>query len=300
MSYPLLTPPPTGLEHVPFEEQVRRARHAWPSDFPTDLTQVLVALDVDGTVLRPDGASHEVQRAFADLIEAGATVVIATGRGVGGVRPVFDYVGSNRGWAVCSNGAIIARWDPDTDGGVEIVDEHRFIPAQAVDALKAAIPRAIFAVEDGEGFAVSELFSTVEVRSPQRVISMEELRHFSTPKLIGRAHDMERDEFDSIIKSLGIEEYTEFAVGWTSWVDIGPKGRTKASGLEELASRLGIPHSGTVAVGDGTNDIPMLTWAAHGVAMGGATDEVRAYANAVTGPVEHDGAAAVMRAIVDR
>jgi hydroxymethylpyrimidine pyrophosphatase-like HAD family hydrolase len=34
--------------------------------------------------------------------------------------------------------------------------------------------------------------------------------------------------------------------------------------------------------------------------MGGASAEVRAHADAVTGAVEHDGAAAVMRAILER
>lgn len=61
-----------------------------------------------------------------------------------------------------------------------------------------------------------------------------------------------------------------------------------------------MPAAGTVAVGDGTNDIAMIEWAAFGVAMGGASDEVRAHANHVTAAVENDGAAAVMHAIMRR
>ena len=41
-------------------------------------------------------------------------------------------------------------------------------------------------------------------------------------------------------------------------------------------------------------------WAHHSVAMWGAIDEVRACANALTGPVEYDGAGAVMEALLRR
>ena len=75
---------------------------------------------------------------------------------------------------------------------------------------------------------------------------------------------------------------------------------TKASGLESLRQRIGLPACGTVAVGDGTNDIAMIEWAAFGVAMGGASDEVRAHADHVTAAVENDGAAAVMHGIMRR
>ena len=43
----------------------------------------------------------------------------------------------------------------------------------------------------------------------------------------------------------------------------------------------------------------MLQWAAHGVAMGGATPQVQAAADTVAGPVDYDGAAAVIEAILE-
>jgi hydroxymethylpyrimidine pyrophosphatase-like HAD family hydrolase len=50
----------------------------------------------------------------------------------------------------------------------------------------------------------------------------------------------------------------------------------------------------TAAFGDGHNDIAMLRWAALGVAMGGAADDVRAAADEVTGSVAEDGVATVL------
>jgi hydroxymethylpyrimidine pyrophosphatase-like HAD family hydrolase len=49
-----------------------------------------------------------------------------------------------------------------------------------------------------------------------------------------------------------------------------------------------------LAVGDGRNDLEMLRWAGHGVAMGHAPAEVQDVADEVTGTFEEDGCAAVL------
>ena len=280
---------------------VEAARRDLPEDLPRDLTKVMVAVDVDGTILRPDGASPRVRQAYRDLVEAGATVVIATGRGVNSVRPVLGYLESQRGWSVCSNGAVLARWEPRAETDVEVLVEHHFDPSSAISSLEASVPGILLGVEVTlGGFLVSQSFPMGELSEAGVVSSVEDLRATSTPKLVGRAPWMGREEFTERIDASDLGREHEYAVGWTSWVDVGPQGRTKATGLAELAQRLDIPREGTVAVGDGTNDIAMLGWAHHGVAMGGATPEVRVHADAVTGPVEHDGAAALMRAILER
>ena len=54
----------------------------------------------------------------------------------------------------------------------------------------------------------------------------------------------------------------------------------------------------TVAVGDQRNDLEMLRWAARGVAMGNAPDEVKAAADEVAGDVDDDGLVPVLRALL--
>ena len=163
-------------------------------------------------------------------------------------------------------------------------------------------------IRHGIGLTVDHAFAAVQLLaefdgragSDHRIVSMEELASTPTPKIVVRAADMDREEFDRILSSLDVSRTHEVFVGWTSWADIEPLGVTKASGLESLRQRLGLPSCGTVAVGDGTNDIAMIEWAAFGVAMGGASDEVRAHADHVTAAVENDGAAAVMHALLRR
>ena len=59
-----------------------------------------------------------------------------------------------------------------------------------------------------------------------------------------------------------------------------------------------MPPERTLAVGDGRNDVEMLTWAARGIAMGQAEPELLAVTDEVTGTVEDDGLADVLEPLV--
>jgi hydroxymethylpyrimidine pyrophosphatase-like HAD family hydrolase len=77
-------------------------------------------------------------------------------------------------------------------------------------------------------------------------------------------------------------------------VEISPVGISKALGVQQVARPLGIGSVEVVAFGDMPNDIPMLRWAGHGVAMGNAHSEAIAAANEVTAPNDDDGVARVL------
>jgi hypothetical protein len=77
-------------------------------------------------------------------------------------------------------------------------------------------------------------------------------------------------------------------------VEVVPRGISKASGVDEVARPLGIAAEDVVAFGDMPNDLPMLRWAGHGVAMGNAHPDVLAAANEVTAPNTDDGVARVL------
>jgi Cof subfamily protein (haloacid dehalogenase superfamily) len=71
--------------------------------------------------------------------------------------------------------------------------------------------------------------------------------------------------------------------------DVNITNTHKAVGITKLLERLGIAPDEAVAFGDGLNDIEMLTMVGIGVAMGGASDEVKRSANMVTLSAEEDG-----------
>jgi hydroxymethylpyrimidine pyrophosphatase-like HAD family hydrolase len=74
-------------------------------------------------------------------------------------------------------------------------------------------------------------------------------------------------------------------------LDIAPEGVSKASALADIAGELGVRRQDVLAIGDGRNDIEMLSWAGRGVAMGQAPLEVQEAADDVTETVENDGVA---------
>lgn len=71
--------------------------------------------------------------------------------------------------------------------------------------------------------------------------------------------------------------------------EITVKGVTKALGMEKIVEFLGMSQEDTVAFGDGPNDFEMIEYAGVGVAMGNASDDLKAIADMVTTHIAEDG-----------
>lgn len=72
-------------------------------------------------------------------------------------------------------------------------------------------------------------------------------------------------------------------------VDIVPKDVTKASGIKGVLDYYKISKEETIAFGDADNDIDMLKYCEHGIAMGNASEEVKKVADYITSDIEEDG-----------
>ena len=72
-------------------------------------------------------------------------------------------------------------------------------------------------------------------------------------------------------------------------VEINPKGHSKATGIAKVCEILNIPIEHTYAFGDSENDLDMLKFVAHGVAMGNGTERAKEAAEFVTKDVREDG-----------
>lgn len=293
MSDDLLTPPTSGAGGKPFEQLVDEARAALPP-LPSDAQKIMFALDVDGTIVRSNGMSKRMRRVLHQAHEAGAHVTIATGRGVYSTRAIIREAELD-GYTISSNGALTLQWQ---DGDHEIEKSRLFDPAPSAIRFIEEFPGVLLAVEDALGnMFASEPFPRGELFYHQTVGSLEEMVGGLSAKLVARVPWLDRDEFERMIIDMELADVS-FAVGWTSWVDVGPPGVTKATALKDLATDLGVEAS--VALGDGMNDIEMLQWATHGVAMGSALSPVLAASDAQTGSVDDDGAAAVITAVLEQ
>jgi HAD superfamily hydrolase (TIGR01484 family) len=260
----------------------------------------LIALDVDGTIITHGGhLDARVHAAITACVSNGHHVVIATGRSVVATMPVLARLGIAHGYAVCSNGAVTLRIDPRRPKGYKILEKVTFDPRPALTLLRDELPEALVAVEDlGRGFMVSSPFPDGELMGDQRVVPWDVLIAKRATRVTLRMPDAEPEAFMAHIERIGLHEVS-YAVGWTAWLDINPEGVSKGSALEQLRRRLQVEPCDTVAVGDQRNDIEMLQWAARGVAMGNAPEEVQAIADEVTGTVEEAGLATVLESVLD-
>ncbi|YCK81942.1 HAD family hydrolase [Arthrobacter sp. D3-18] len=268
-------------------------------DQPNNNNKLMIALDVDGTLVDHDGHMSSAVRSAAQAVVArGHDVMIATGRSLNATLPIIQQIGLERGYAVCCNGGVTLRLDPSLEKGYEIIHKATFDPAPALKALRERLPNAKYALEDEDGnFLSTERFQDASFGVESIGVDFQTMLDSTAVRVVVFSSENTSDEFNEAIRHIGLSGVT-YSVGWTAWLDIAAEGVTKASALEALRHKLGTDLANTVAVGDGRNDIEMLTWAGRGVAMGQAPDEVIAVADEVTASVLDDGAAQVLRSLL--
>jgi Cof subfamily protein (haloacid dehalogenase superfamily) len=268
-----------------------------------EFSPTAVALDIDGTLLKwveGSGQSHEqispeVYAAVNAVVDAGAHVILASGRSPHGMAPIADLLdlpreAQDRLWVVASNGAVIFRYPP-----LEVVHEETFDARAAVAAVLERHPEAMVAVEErGVGYRVNRPFPDGELSGDMIETELDALLDQPVSRVIIRDPSASADEFVQMAASLGLHG-TDYVVGWTAWLDLAPVGVSKASGLEHVVRELGLRAEDVLAIGDGRNDLEMLRWAGRGVAMGQAVPEVHEAADATTESVHDEGAALEIR-----
>lgn len=266
---------------------------------PQDWQPRLLALDIDGTLLKwVEGTGQHYEQispvlydAVQSAADAGAHVVLASGRSPHGMTKIADLldlprVGADRLWVVSSNGAVISRYPP-----LEVVHEETFDASEAVRQVLEQHPEALVAVEErGVGYRVNRPFPDGELSGEMIETELEEIVGGPVSRVIIRDPTASADDFVAMAAKLGLHG-TDYVVGWTAWLDLAPVGVSKASGLAYVARELGVDAADVLAIGDGRNDLEMLRWAGRGVAMGQAIDEVKEAADAVTASVADEGAA---------
>nr|WP_311966399.1 HAD hydrolase family protein [Arsenicicoccus cauae] len=260
----------------------------------------MVCLDIDGTTINhARELSPAVQEAVQAVADAGVHVVVATGRACVATMPIIRALGIEQGRAVCSNGAVTLKLDPHKRKGYKFTEVVTFDPGPSLRLLRDKMPGALAAVEElGKGFKVNAPFPDGELDGKIRVVGWDELIDTPATRVTLRQPDAPVEDFLERVHAVGLHGVS-YAVGFSAWLDIAPEGVSKASALELVRRKLGVDPRDTVAVGDQRNDLEMLSWAARGVAMGNAPDEVKAAADEVTGHVDDDGLVPVLRSLLD-
>jgi Cof subfamily protein (haloacid dehalogenase superfamily) len=245
----------------------------------------LAAIDLDGTLLRSDGTIGE--RTKRAVRETSLDVVLVTARGPLTIHDIAAEL-EIEGRAICSNGALVV------DLATQAIVRQRLLESEValrlVHELRERLPGIRFAVEH-EGFAHEPGFSAWNWTPPAgtRVADVVELLADPATKLILRHAEHDTVAIQDLARELVGESLTVVASG-SEAVEVTAAGVNKATAVAEL----GVPPEQVIAFGDYPNDIPLLTWAGRGVAMGNAHADVLAVANEVTATNDEDGVAVVL------
>jgi Cof subfamily protein (haloacid dehalogenase superfamily) len=257
----------------------------------------LLATDLDGTLLLPDATvSPRVAAAIAAAEEAGIEVVILTARS----WRSLELLDVPRGLAVCSNGAVV--YDLRTR---EII-QSRHTEAPIVRAFLARVAEHLDVAIAWE--TATRVFRTQryhELRGADHlpaayVASIEFAEeigddHEVTKVLVGHA-SLSPDELFAQLAPLAHD--VTLTVSGGPFVEVMAAGVTKALALAALCEERGIDAADVVAVGDHTNDLPMLRWAGRGIAMANAHASVLAEIEEHTASNVDDGLALVIEGLL--
>jgi hydroxymethylpyrimidine pyrophosphatase-like HAD family hydrolase len=263
---------------------------------------LLIASDVDGTLLdgyeRLSPRTRAVVRRVAD---AGIPLVLASGRPPRWIPSVAEAAGLT-GYAVCANGAVL--YDIGADRVVEVNGLLEPMLLRAVVAeVEKALPGCGFAAERIGKRALDPDIHNLVIEDGYhnpwgdgegvRVARGEIVGHPAMKLLVSRP-GMTSDEMAEAAGAV-LDDSVDitFSAG-SGLIELAAHGITKATGLAEVAERLGVPAERVIAFGDMPNDVEMLRWAGHGVAMANAHPAVRAAADEITGPNTEDGVAQVL------
>jgi hydroxymethylpyrimidine pyrophosphatase-like HAD family hydrolase len=267
---------------------------------PPPSGRILLGLDVDGTLLDPSlldpvGVDAPEVEAVAAAVEAGIEIVLVTGRQSHSAAAFARALGLEHGWLSCSFGAVTVRLDPGLPDGYEVTRAVTFDPRPVIAALAECPDVAIAIEEPGRGYLVDRRWPDGELVEPQIPLDGREVA--STPSLMARSESMPLGDLATAADTTGLS-CAAFRLRDASWINVTPTGHSKETGLEALASSLGIPRENVVAIGDDHSDVPMIRWAGWGVAMGQSPTEVKRAADEVADGVVDHGAVPIIERLI--
>ena len=268
----------------------------------------LIALDLDGTLFNSQSqiSAHNIDT-IKKANEAGATVVISTGRPYSGL-PFEQLKGSGIRFAITTNGSAIYEIESGKCLFEEAMDEDIILPILDflltkdihMDAFiggKGYTP--VQCVAAGQKLANPPALKHYILNTRVRVDNLPLFIHENQLKVQKMTLNFypEGDVFkdrEEVRKYLESNPAVTTVSGGYNNLEFTRVDVNKGVGLQKMAQLLDIPVTQTMAVGDTENDLAIIRAAGVGVAMGNATAAVKSAADYITTSNDEDGVAAAI------
>jgi hydroxymethylpyrimidine pyrophosphatase-like HAD family hydrolase len=292
---------------------------------------LLIALDLDGTLLDSDGRVPPANAAaLARAVEAGIEIVIATGRRFDFARPLLDQLPRPL-TLIVSNGAAVKTCAGETlQRHLLPRDTARSVLAAAPEHREAAAllfdrPREAQVVyervdwdhpQHGRYFRANRPF-IAEIAPLERALTEDPLQVLFTGACAEMRALFAALREDAVAGPAGSDApgpgvlrreigppysvaLTEYRHRDFSLVDVIRAGCSKGAALREYAAQRGLAAEHVMAMGDNLNDLQMLEFAGRPVVMGNAIDELKGRGWPVGPSNDEAGVAAAIEAVLGR
>ena len=269
----------------------------------------LVALDLDGTLFANSSRiSKRNLTAIRSITDKGIHVVISTGRPFEGIP--FDQIkGTGINYAITANGSGIYEISTGKCLYENAMDEElvtpilnflltRDIHMDAFIGGKGYTP--IQCVETAQKLTVPSSIKNYIITTRTRLDNILQFIHENQLKVqkmtlnFYPAADGTLIDRETVRKFLVSNPSITTVCGGYNNLEFTRADANKGVGLRKLAEILGVNPDATMAIGDTENDLAIIEAAGIGVAMGNATDAVKARADYVTTTNTKDGVAAAI------
>jgi len=261
----------------------------------------LIISDVDGTLLTSNSeVSTTTKLKLFDLMANGHPFAIATGRMHAAGKIITKQLDYD-GYLISCNGAVVKHLKTG-----EVIHAKAIAP----DSLRKAIEvcrqyDVYFHLYDNDNIYGNRL-AYLSKRYKDKMASLPEAYRFNVEKAenfeailkkpiykMGVYHE-DKAVFTSLKEAINALGLFETSQSMAMSFDINGRGVNKAVGIEALRKYFGISVKDVIAFGDNENDIEMIKYAGIGVAMGNATDSLKAVADVVTVDNDSDGIAVAL------
>lgn len=247
-----------------------------------------VFFDIDGTLWDENMVVPESTKvAIKKLQENGHKAFICTGRAMGNVNdPQFDEIGFDGFIAACGNhvemdGKILYERNMSYEDVKAIYDVSRQYH------LPIIYEGSKYQWMDREGFEGDSYIAYIveNLKDAARFLDECELEEIEANKFSALVN--ENTNYPAVEETLS--ESFDFMDHGDGIIEAVPKGTSKATGIAWLCEHLNIAKEDTYALGDSINDLEMLGFVGHSIAMGNASVLAKEAAEYVTTHIHEDG-----------
>lgn len=263
----------------------------------------LIATDLDGTLLGPDGLlSTRSAAALQAAADAGIVVVFATGRPPVVAGREIEAAAHGVHYGVMANGTIVCTL-PQADV-LHSVSFSATVARDAVASLRRFDPSFGVALATDRGFTAEHGFhDRMPVHAGNHEVDDALVGHddaVEAVKLLAFHPTHGAHDLIALLPPVLGPDLVVSHMGADA-VEIAPAGADKGLGLAWLLHHLGIDGAEAWVFGDEINDLPMFAVAGHRVAVQNANPAVRDAADEVTESNADDGVArAIERLLAHR